>query len=97
MTLAEWEDFLGSPNYLEGIASNAAGSSSSGNTSSGSTGDVISAEDQKVSVWTNPDSGILVSYEPFDPFATPEPLATEEPNDYLDSLIRDVQNGTAAW
>ncbi len=94
MTLAEWEDFLGSPNYLEGIASNAAGSSSPGNTSSGSTGDVISAEDQKVSVWTNPDSGILVSYEPFDPFATPEPLATEESNDYLDSLIRDVQNGT---
>jgi len=96
MTLAEWESFLGSPNYLEGIANNTAGSSSTGNTSKGSTTEVVSAEDQKVNVWTNPDSGILVSYEPFDPFATPAPLATEEPNAYLDSLVHDVENGTVS-
>ena len=103
MSLAEMEAFLGSNEYLEGIASNAktagkggstVSESSQGGSGSGSSQKIVSAEDQKVSTWTNPDSGILVSYEPFDPFATPEPLATEEPNEYLNSLIKDVQDGS---
>ena len=98
MSLSELENFLGSQDYLDGIANNAvsgSGSSSSSGSSGTSTA-VISAEDQKVITWTNPDSGITVSYEPFDPFATPAPLATEEPNEYLDSLVRDVENGTVS-
>ena len=101
MTLTELENFLGSADYLEGISGNAASSStSSGNTSSSGSGNtsaaVISAEDQKVNTWKNPDSGIVVSYEPFDPFATPAPLATEDPNEYLDSLVREVKSGVAS-
>ena len=101
MTLTELESFLGSAEYLEGISGNAAtGNNASGNTSSNgsssSSAAVISAEDQKVNTWKNPDSGIVVSYEPFDPFATPAPLATEDPNDYLDSLVREVKSGVAS-
>ena len=101
MTLTELESFLGSADYLEGITGNAAsGSTASGNTSSNGSGNtstaVISAEDQKVNTWKNPESGIVVSYEPFDPFATPAPLASEEPNAYLDSLVRDVQSGVVS-
>ena len=100
MTLDEMEAFLKSQDYLDGIANNA-GNSGTGTTNSGSSGsssstEVVSAEDQKVNTWTNPDSGIEVSYEPFDPFATAAPLPTEEPNEYLDSLVRDVKNGNVS-
>ena len=94
MTLSELESFLGSQNYLKGIADNSATSSDTSSTSvSGGSTTVISAEDQKVRTWTNPESGITVSYEPFDPFATPAPLATEEPHEYLDSLVGQIQSG----
>ena len=102
LTLAEMESFLASQDYLDGLANNASSSGSSGNSgnagASGQQGSsdpsqVVSAEDQKVEKWKNPDSGIQVSYEPFDPFATAEPLATEEPNEYLDSLVKEVLNG----
>ena len=57
----------------------------------------MSAEDQKVNTWVNPNSGIQVSYEPFDPFATPAPLQenteTVKNKEYLDSLTADVQSG----
>ena len=103
MTLAEMEKFMGSNEYYEGIANNtnsktnsSSGSNSGSNSGSGSSTQVVSAEDQKVSTWTNPDSGLVVSYEPFDPFATPAPVATEAPNEYLDSLIKDVQSGTVS-
>ena len=38
----------------------------------------------------------MVSYQPFDPFATPAPLTTADPHEYLDSLIQDVKDGTAS-
>ncbi len=79
LTIAELEDFLLSPEYTQGIANNS--SNSGGSTSgSGGTSNLPSAEDQTVQEWTNPNSGINVSYEPFDPFATPAPLATESPS-----------------
>ena len=60
----------------------------------------MSAEDQQVSIWTNPDSDVHVSYEPFDPFATPAPLpenvedGTPENVEYLDSLVERIRNGS---
>ena len=92
LTLRELENFLGSAEYLEGIRSNAANNNENTN-ATGYPGTVISAEDQRVETWVNPDSGLNVSYEPFDPFATPAPLPTEAPNEYLDSLVKDVRNG----
>ena len=46
--------------------------------------------------WKNPDSGINVSYEPFDPFATPEPLPENDVRnkEYLDSLADRITNGS---
>lgn len=77
MTITELEKFLDSNEYRQGISNN----TSSGNTdNTGNTkpnsGGIVSAEDQTVSVWTNPNSGLNVSYEPFDPFATVAPVAT---------------------
>ncbi len=98
MTLSELETFLGSADYQNGIQANATETDSTGSeTTSGSSGTTfVSAEDQKVSTWTNPDSEIVVSYAPFDPFATPAPLTSDETNEYLNSLIKDVQNGTVS-
>ena len=98
MTLAEMESFLASSDYLAGLSANS-GTSSSGTSSTTGTSSaaaVVSAEDQKVSTWKNPESGIVVSYEPFDPFATPAPLATEAPSEYLDSLVKDAKNGNVS-
>ena len=102
MTVGEAEEFLDSSRYREGIANNAAAETSSG--SSGSSGPVttgtpsgvVNAEDQKVSEWVNPATGSQVSYEPFDPFATPSPLEENTiPNaEYLDGLAAQVQAGT---
>ena len=78
MSISELESFLTSEEYKQGIANNASSSNttnSNNNTSNGS-GKLPSAEDQTVNEWTNPNNGLNVSYEPFDPFATPEPLAT---------------------
>ncbi|MBO7661978.1 MAG: hypothetical protein J6U01_01245, partial [Clostridia bacterium] len=103
MTLDELDEFLNSSNYTQGIVNNAAATAQPAqggtvnNTGKGSASGIVSAEDQKVDTWVNPNSGIEVSYEPFDPFATPEPLKenTEDvPNkEYLDSLTADVKNG----
>ena len=100
LTLAEMDEFVQSPEYRQGIANNS-GSTSSGSsdstdqTSTGRTGEIVSAEDQRVEVWQNPNSGIEVSYEPFDPFATPEPLAENLPteDEYLDGLAAKVLSG----
>ena len=60
---------------------------------------IVSAEDQRVSTWTNPNSEIKVSYKPFDPFATPAPLpenssSTPGNTEYLDSLVERIRNGS---
>ena len=80
LTIAELQDFLLSNEYKQGIANNSSSSSGSSGSTSGGTSNLPSAEDQTVQEWTNPNSGINVSYEPFDPFSTPEPLVTASPS-----------------
>ncbi len=106
MTIGEAESFLKSNKYQEGIRNNQlntgnnnTGTGNSGSSSPVTTGTpsgIVSAEDQKVSEWVNPATGSTVSYEPFDPFATPEPLAENEleKNDFVKSLISQVKAGT---
>lgn len=112
MTVGEAESFLNSTKYTEGIANNSAGGSgnnTTGNNDAGTGGNggsntqttasptgAPNAEDQKVNEWQNPNSGADVSYEPFDPFATPEPLAENqvENSEYLDSLAEQIKAGT---
>ena len=110
MTLAEMEDFVNSAEYTQGVTNNATasdtsgtggtsgGTGSSGSRSGGVAGEIISAEDQKVETWVNPNSTIQVSYKPFDPFATPEPLQENESEivntEYLDQLAKQLQDGT---
>ena len=82
MSIAEWEEFLGSSEYQQGIINNTQtntnNTGSTGSTgSTGTSGGVVSPEDQTVNTWTNPNSGLNVSYQPFDPFATPEPIAQD--------------------
>ena len=100
MTVGEAEDFLASSKYQEGIANNR-DTGTSADPSAGTTGTptgIVSAEDQKVSEWVNPATGSQVSYEPFDPFATPAPLAENEfeNNEFVNSLVKQVQDGTLA-
>lgn len=99
MTLDEMQTFLTSAAYQTGISNNQTTSTTSGtaeNTGSSSSSGIVSAEDQKVSTWVNPNSTANVSYEPFDPFATPEPLNEDTPGntEYLDSLADQVIAGT---
>ena len=99
MTIGEAEDFLNSSKYREGIANNTQTTTDTGNTTAVTTGTpagIVSAEDQKVSEWVNPATGSKVNYEPFDPFATPEPLAENalEKNEFVNSLISQVESGT---
>ena len=83
--------------------SGASGSSSSGSGSSGASGSsatpttrITSAEDERVSTWVNPNSTVTASYEPFDPFATPEPVNENAPQntEYLDTLVTRMKEGT---
>ena len=108
MTLTELESFLNAGNYQEGITANSGGNSSAGSSggsngsggsgggSQGTAGALVSAEDQKVEAWVNPNSGIEVSYEPFDPFATVAPLNENDPayTEYLDSLVERMKAGS---
>ena len=96
LTLSELERFLDSEDYLTGIQNNSSASAASSGSGSSATAapTVVSAEDAQVATWTNPQSGSTVSYEPFDPFATAEPVATQAPTEYLDSLVKDIQAGT---
>ena len=105
MTVSEADAFFGSPQYLEGIANNtepSSGKTNPGSSQPATTGTptgVVSAEDQRVNTWTNPNSEIKVSYKPFDPFATPAPLpenssSTPGNTEYLDSLAERIRNGS---
>lgn len=105
MTVSEADAFFASPQYLEGIANNTEPSSvktnpgSSQPATTGTPTGVVSAEDQRVNTWTNPNSEIKVSYKPFDPFATPAPLpensgSTPGNTEYLDSLAERIRNGS---
>ena len=80
MTVSEAEAFFVSPKYLEGINNNLTAVDTFTPVATGTPGDIVSAEDQQVSNWTNPENDYAVSYEPFDPFATPapQPEATQD-------------------
>ena len=102
MTVGEAEEFFSSSKYQEGLINNSNSSQnnsgSNGSSNPATTGipsGVVSAEDQKVSEWVNPATGSTVSYEPFDPFATPAPLAENEfeNNQFVNSLIDQVRTG----
>ncbi|MGN0746402.1 MAG: SH3 domain-containing protein, partial [Aristaeellaceae bacterium] len=80
MTIAEVNTFLNSDEYRQGVLNNTTANNNQDNTGSFVGGGVVSEEDKKVDEWTNPNSGLNVSYEPFNPFATPEPIATESPD-----------------
>ena len=84
MTIPEMQAFLNSQDYQTGILNNqttTANQTASPQRQSGGQGGLISAEDQTVNVWTNPNSGLNVSYVPFNPYATIPPLeATTSPD-----------------
>ena len=101
MTVSEAEQFLKSDKYKEGLINNGVQNAKDNNTGSsptttGSPTGIVTAEDQKVSEWVNPAAGLAVSYKPFDPFATPEPLPENEfeKNEFVNSLINQVKAGT---
>ena len=76
MTIEELSDFLGSEDYLKGVANN----SVSGNTGMDDvgftgTGGIVSAEDQ----WVNKNPDVYASFAPFNPIGTPAPIATAAP------------------
>lgn len=77
MTINELERFLNSDEYLQGITNNTTTNNHQNHTTG--TGGIISAEDQIVNQWTDPNSGLNVSYAPFNPFATPAPLNEATP------------------
>ena len=82
MTIPEMQAFLNSADYQQGLRNNQtadqtqngqAGKPGQSGQTGGKTG-IVSAEDQTVNVWTNPNSGLNVSYVPFNPYATIPPL-----------------------
>lgn len=77
MSINELEEFLNSDEYRQGISNNTSTNTNQNHTTG--TGGIISAEDQIVNQWTDPNSGLNVSYAPFNPFATPEPLEESMP------------------
>jgi hypothetical protein len=77
LTLAELEAFLQSPEYTQGSTENNGNNNNSGNNSDNSP---TSPEDWNVGTWTNPNTGLNATYEPFDPYTTPEPLPTPTPS-----------------
>ena len=98
MSVSEAEAFFQSREYAEGLSNNAASTQqqASAPKTTGTPSGIASAEDWKVETWKNPDSGITVSYVPFDPFATPAPLPENDVRnkEYLDSLAERIKNGS---
>jgi uncharacterized protein YgiM (DUF1202 family) len=105
MTIEQANAYFASPQYQANDASNRTGTNQSGSSSGGSvttTGSpsgIASAEDQQISIWQNPNSGVENNYENgssnFEPFATPGPINNESlvNHEYLDALIEQVQSG----
>ncbi len=75
MTITELESFLGSEEYLQGIQNNtASGGATEDDLGFTGPGGLVSAEDQTVNQWQDPNSGVSVSYAPFNPIATVAPI-----------------------
>jgi hypothetical protein len=79
LSLAELEDFLQSPEYAQGATGNT-GNNNNNNNGNNSGEPPTSPEDLNVGTWTNPNTGLDATYEPFDPYTTPEPLPTPTPS-----------------
>ena len=110
MTLTEFNSFLSSSQYQQGLANNAVatatpkpstGGSTSGNTSgnkgSATQGSVSSVEDWNVGTWQNTGAANQTTYAPFNPYATP--VATTTPRDqYMtkDATVKFYQSPDAA-
>ena len=110
MTLTEFNSFLSSSQYQQGLANNAVatatpkpstGGSTSGNTSgnkgSATQGIVSSVEDWNVGTWPNTGAANQTTYAPFNPYATP--VATTTPKDqYMtkDATVKFYQSPDAA-
>ncbi len=73
MTISELEEFLGSDEYLQGIANNTASSDSTmDDVGFTGTGGIVSVEDQ----WVNKNPGVYESFAPFNPIGTVPPIQT---------------------
>ena len=90
MTISELEGFLGSEEYLQGIANNSpSGESAKDDAGYTGTGGIVSAEDQ----WVNKYPDVYASFEPFNPIATVAPITTATPT--LEPLPGWVSQPTA--
>ena len=88
MSLTEFNSFIGSTEYYQGVANNSTSSGSSstpvtarpnsGSTGSSTQGKVESVEDWNVGTWQNTGVTSQTSYAPFNPYATPSATATAE-------------------
>ena len=76
LSLAELEDFLQSPEYAQGLTGNTGNNNNNNNSGNDNSEPPTSPEDMNVGTWTNPNTGLDATYEPFDPYTTPEPLPT---------------------
>ncbi len=106
MTLTEFNSFLSSSQYQQGLTNNAVttatpkpstGGSTSGNTGSATQGSVSSVEDWNVGAWQNTGTNTQNTYAPFNPYATP--VATTTPKDqYMtkDATVKFYQSPDAA-
>ncbi|MBQ6562397.1 MAG: SH3 domain-containing protein, partial [Clostridia bacterium] len=74
MSLAELEEFLNSKEYQQGIVNNTTMTDASATVAP-----LISQEEQNVNSWTDPNSGLNVTYATWAPFATTPPLVTGTP------------------
>ncbi len=75
MSISELEDFLGSEEYMEGIRNNSSSGNEDDDVGYTGTGGLVSAEDQTVNQWKDPNSGVQVSYAPYvPPVGSPEPI-----------------------
>ncbi len=82
LTLAELEEFLQSPEYSQGVTGGTGNNNNNNNSGNngGSSNLPTAPEDWNVGTWTNPNSGLDATYQPFDPYATPEPQPTASPS-----------------
>ena len=99
MTMSEFNSFLNSEQYTQGITNNQAttattsastGSSvTGGSTGSATQGSVTSVEDWNVGTWQNTGVAPQTSYEPFNPYATPS--ATVSPQGLYTTTSAEVK------
>ena len=106
MTLTEFNSFVGSQQYQQGITNNAVQTAKptvtakpgSGSSSGGSAtqGNVSSVEDWNVGSWQNTGTGSQSTYAPFNPYATPAVTAQAQGQYVTKDGTVKLYNGTDA-